>query len=113
MPRVLLSSVFRPFGEANRFNKAGDEDLLDYLASRLTREPGLFSLSSYVPASGLHLIAANLPAETRVLETPSVEEFVAELKKGPDYVGISTLIKGFGKVAKMIALRGATHRRQR
>ena len=104
MPKVLLTSVFRPFGEPNRFNKAGDEDLLDYLASRLTREPGLFALSSRVPASSLHLIAANLPADTRVLETPSVEEFVHELKKGPDYVGISTLIKGFGKVAKMIAL---------
>lgn len=104
MPKVLLTSVFRPFGEPNRFNKPGDESLLDYLASRLTREPGLFALSSYVPASALHLIAANLPAETRVLETPSVDEFVAELKKGPDYVGISTLIKGFGKVAKMIAL---------
>jgi hypothetical protein len=104
MPKVLLTSVFRPFGTENRYNKPGDEELLDYLASRLTREPGLFSLSSYVPASGLHLIAANLPAETRVLETPSVEEFVAELQKGPDYVGISTLIKGFGKLAKMIAL---------
>jgi hypothetical protein len=102
--RVLLTSVFRPFGEASRFNKPGDEELLDYLASRLTREPGLFALSSYVPASSLHLIAANLPAETRVLETPSVEEFIDELKKGPDYVGISTLIKGFGKLAKMIAL---------
>jgi hypothetical protein len=104
MTKVLLTSVFRPFGEASRFNKAGDEELLDYLASRLTREPGLFALSSYVPASSLHLIAANLPAETRVLETPSVEEFIAELKKGPDYVGISTLIKGFGKLSKMIAL---------
>jgi len=104
MTKVLLTSVFRPFGEENRFNKAGDEELLDYLASRLTREPGLFALSSYVPASGLHLIAANLPAETRVLETPSVDEFVDELKKEPDYVGISALIKGFGKVAKMISL---------
>jgi hypothetical protein len=104
MQKVLLTSVFRPFGEENRFNKAGDEELLDYLASRLTREPGLFALSSYVPASGLHLIAANLPAETRVLETPSIDEFVDELKRGPDYVGISALIKGFGKVAKMIAL---------
>lgn len=104
MHKVLLSSVFRPFGDASRFNKPGDEELLDYLASRLTREPGLFALSSYVPASGLHVIAANLPAETRVLEAPSVDEFIEELKKGPDYVGISTLIKGFGKVAKMIAL---------
>ena len=104
MTRVLLTTVFRPFGVVGKYNKKGDEELLDYLSSRLTREPGLFALSSYVPASGLHLLAANLPAKTRVLEWPSIEEFVAELKKQPDYVGITFLIKGFGKLAKMIAL---------
>jgi hypothetical protein len=81
--RVLILNSYtltsRPL-ETNRFNKAGDEELLDYLASQLTREPGPFALSSYVPASGLHLIAANLPAETRVLETPSIEEFRESLK---------------------------------
>lgn len=104
MTKILLTTVFRPFGVEDKYNKLEDELLLDYLASRLTREPGLFSLSSYVPNSSLHLMAANLPAESRVLEYPSVEEFVAELKKAPDVVGISFLIKGFGKVAKMIAL---------
>jgi haloalkane dehalogenase len=104
MPTLLLTTVFRPFGEENRFNKKGDEHLLDYLASRLTREPGLFALSSYVPNAGLHLIAANLPLDTRVLEWPTEDEFVLELKKAPDYVGISFLIKGFGKLARMIAL---------
>lgn len=104
MGRILLTTVFRPFGVEDKYNKKDDDLLLDYLASRLTREPGLFPLSSYVPHSSLHLIAANLPCETRVLEYPSVEEFVAELKKGYDLVGISFMIKGFGKVAKMIAL---------
>lgn len=104
MTTVLLSSVFRPFGVVNKYNKKGDEHLLDYLSSRLTHEPGLFALSSYVPNTGLHLIAANLPARTRVLESPSEDEFVAELKKQPDYVGLSFVIKGFGKLARMIAL---------
>ena len=104
MTRVLLTTVFRPFGVENKYNKKGDETLLDYLASRLTREPGLFTLSSYVPHSSLHLMAANLPAETRVLEYPSEQEYVAELKKGWDYVGITFVIKGFGKTAKMISL---------
>lgn len=104
MTKVLLSTVFRPFGVEDKYNKKDDELLLDYLASRLTREPGLFALSSYVPHSALHLIGANLPAHTRVLEYPSVEEYVAELQKGCDYVGISFMIKGFGKVARMIAL---------
>lgn len=49
MTRILLTTVFRPFGVENKYNKKDDDLLLDYLASRLTREPGLFSLSSYVP----------------------------------------------------------------
>lgn len=104
MTSILLTTVFRPFGVENKYNKKEDDLLLDYLASRLTREPGLFALSSYVPNAALHLIAANLPAQTRVLEYPSVEEFTEEIKKGYDYIGITFVIKGFGKVAKMIAL---------
>ncbi len=104
MTKLLLTTVFRPFGIENKYNKKGDEFLLDYLASRLTREPGLFSLSSYVPHSGLHLIAANLPVETKVLEYPTLEEFVEEVKKGYDYLGITFLIKGFRKVFQMVSL---------
>jgi haloalkane dehalogenase len=102
--KILLTTVFRPFGVENKYNKKGDEFLLDYLASRLTKEPGLFSLSSYVPNSGLHLIAANLPVETKVMENPTLEEFIYEIKKGYDFVGISFLIKGFRKVFRMISL---------
>lgn len=104
MIKLLLTTVFRPFGIENKYNKKGDELLLDYLASRLTREPGLFSLSSYVTHSSLHLIAANLPVESKVLEYPSLEEFIEEIQKEYDYVGISFNIKGFRKVFRMISL---------
>jgi len=103
MTRVLLSTVFRPFGVINRYNKKDDALLLDYLASRLTREPGLFSLSSYLPTSGLHLIGANLGCEVKVLHYPSLAEFIREVKRGYDYVGISFIIKGFPKTVKMIS----------
>jgi len=104
MKKVLLTSVFQPFGVENRYNKKGDDFLLDYLASRLTREPGMFALSSYVPHSGLHLIAANLPCESKVLEYPTIEEFIDEIKKGYDYIGINFLIKGLRKVYHMVSL---------
>jgi haloalkane dehalogenase len=42
--------------------------------------------------------------ESRVLEYPSVEEYVEEVKRRYDLIGIGFTIKGFGKVAKMIAL---------
>lgn len=104
MKKILLTTVFRPFGVEDKYNKKGDEFLLDYLASRLTCEPGLFSLSSYVPHSGLHLIASNLPLDARVMEYPTVEEFIAEVKNGYDFIGINFLIKGFRKVYRMISL---------
>jgi len=104
MNRLLLTTVFRPFGIENKYNKKGDEYLLDYLSSRLTREPGLFSLSSYLPSTGLHLIAANMPFKTKVLEYPNIEEFIEEVKNGYDYIGINFLYKGYRKVFRMISL---------
>ena len=104
MANILLTSVFRPFGIEDKYNKKGDEELLDYLAARLTREPGFFALSSYVPTCGTHLIAANIDENVRTLDWPSKQEFIEEIKKGYDYLGISFLIKGFRKMAQMIAI---------
>lgn len=102
--KVLLTTVFRPYAaKHSKYNKDGDEEWLDYLASRLTREPGPFTLSAYLSGTTLPLIAANLDADVTVLGHPSLDEFVAELKKGPDFVGISFLIKGLGKLFPMIA----------
>ena len=64
----------------------------------------MFGLSSYVPHSSLSLIAANLPIDSKVLEYPTQKEFIEEIKKGYDYVGISFLIKGFRKVYHMVSL---------
>jgi radical SAM superfamily enzyme YgiQ (UPF0313 family) len=102
--KVLLTTVFRPYAaQHSKYNKDGDEEWLDYLSSRLTREPGPFTMSAYLSGTTLPLIAANLDAEVTVLGHPSMEEYVAELKKGPDLVGISFLIKGLGKLFPMIA----------
>ncbi len=102
--KVLLTTVFRPYAAKNsKYNKDGDEEWLDYLSSRLTREPGPFTLSAYLSGTTLPLIAANLDADVTMLGHPSMDEFIAELKKGPDFVGISFLIKGLGKLFPMIA----------
>lgn len=102
--KILLTTVIRPYSAKNsKYNKEGDEEWLDYLSSRLTREPGPFAMSAFLSGTSLTLIAANLDADVTVMVHPSMEELVAELKKGPDFVGISFLIKGLGKVFPMIA----------
>jgi len=104
MPRVLLSTVFRPFGVEDKYNKKDDDLLLDYLASRLSREPGLFALSSLLPVSGLYMIGANIDCHVKILQYPTLKEFTQEVKKGYDYVGIGFIIKGFPKAIKMISV---------
>jgi hypothetical protein len=102
--KVLLTTVFRPYAaQHSKYNKDGDEEWLDYLSSRLTREPGPFTMSSYLSGTTLALIGANLDADVTMLGHPSMQEFVAELRKGPDFVGITFLIKGLGKIFPMIA----------
>jgi hypothetical protein len=103
--KVLLTTVFRPYAAGrSKYNKDGDEEWLDYLSSRLTREPGPFTMSAYLNGTSLPLIAANLDADATVLIHPSLEELVAELAaRQPDVVGITFLIKGLGKIFPMIA----------
>lgn len=103
--KILLTSVFRPYAAKNsKYNKDGDEEWLDYMASRISREPGPFVMSSYMSGTALTLMAANLDADVTVMGHPSLDEYVAELKKQPDFVGITFLIKGLGKLFPMIAL---------
>jgi hypothetical protein len=103
--KILLTSVFRPYAsKSSKYNKDGDEEWLDYMASRISREPGPFVMSSYMSGTALTLMAANLDADVTVMGHPSLEEYIAELKKGPDFVGITFLIKGLGKLFPMIAL---------
>jgi len=101
--RILLTSVFGPYGPGSKYNKAGDEEWFDYFTSRLTKEKGPFALSTYPTGTSLQLIAANLDADVTVLWHPTLDEYVAELKKGWDFVGIGFKIKGLGKIFPMIA----------
>lgn len=104
MRSILLTTTFRPFGVDNKYNRKGDDLLVDVMASRLSREPGIFNLSSRYAHTSLHLIAANVEEPVKVMEYPSVDEFIAEVQKGYAYVGITFVIKEVLKVPYMIAL---------
>jgi len=101
--RVLFTTIFRPFEVPGKYNLPGDEKFLDYFSNRLTREPGFYSLHDDHPTVAPHLIAANVDADVTVLETPTIEEFKAELGKGYDVVCITFLTLHFTKLVHMIA----------
>jgi radical SAM superfamily enzyme YgiQ (UPF0313 family) len=99
--KVLLTTVCRPMGP-----KYGDATSVGYelLYRQVTRAQGIFSPRTVNIQFSIEYIAENLDAPTVVLQYPSKREFIRELKKGYDYVGISFLMAIFHKVKDMVAL---------
>lgn len=99
--KVLLTSVCRPIGP-----EYGDAPSVGYelLYRQITRAQGIFSPRTVNIHFGLEYIAENLDAPTVVLQYPSKSEFIRELKKGYDYVGISFLMAVIHKMKEMVAL---------
>jgi radical SAM superfamily enzyme YgiQ (UPF0313 family) len=99
--KVLLTTVFRPFGIVDEFNEKFSQ--VEFFHVRSTCRQGLLSIRGFHPFQGLHVIAANLRAKNVVLQYPSFEEFSKELKNNYDYVGIAFNTISFEKVKKMCA----------
>ncbi|MGH7992397.1 MAG: B12-binding domain-containing radical SAM protein, partial [Limisphaerales bacterium] len=98
---VLLTSVCRPMGP-----QYGDAPSVGYelLYRQVTRAQGIFSPRTVNVFFGLDYIAENLDAPTVVLQYPSRREFIKELKKGYDYVGVSFIMALMHKMKEMVAL---------
>jgi radical SAM superfamily enzyme YgiQ (UPF0313 family) len=98
---VLLTSVCRPFGPEH-----GDAPSVGYelLYRQVTRAQGIFSPRTVNVFFGLDYIAENLDAPAVVLQYPSKREFIKELKKGYDYVGVSFIMALMHKMKETVAL---------
>ncbi len=101
-PRILLSSVFGPFGVDDAYGRR--ENIMELFHNQVTREQGVFSLRFNHASFGLHLMAANVDADVTVLDFPSQRRFVKELKKGWDYVGIGFITPNMVKARRMAEL---------
>lgn len=102
MTRILLTTVMKPFGiDSDDCTVRTQPELFH---SQITFAQGIFSLRAFYGAFGLEYIALNIKPETVVLNYPSESEFVKELKKGYDYVGISYVMCTHEKMRKMVAL---------
>ena len=101
MKKILLTSVCRPIGP-----EYGDAPSVGYelLYRQVTRVQGVFSPRTVNVQFGLDYIAENLDAPTVVLQYPSRAEFLRELKKGYDYVGISFIMAVIHKMKELVAL---------
>src|SRR5208282_3774210 len=102
--RILLCSVFGPYARDDEYGSRVINPMELY-HNQVTRVQGPFSLRMFHRSWGLMLIQANIQAPCTLLDFPTLERFVEELR-GRDYdvVGISGIIPNFTKVKKMCEL---------
>lgn len=99
MPRILFTTVFKPFGIDSQFGRR--DSFVEVFHNRLTRAHGIFSYRGHFSAFGLHAIANNISARSKVLEYPTLKRFLKELDNDYDYVGIGSVVANFQKVKVM------------
>lgn len=100
-PRVLLTSICRPIGPNH-----GDGDSVGYelLHRQVTRAQGIFSPRATHLTFALDYVAANIDAPAVVLHYPSHAELIRELKRQPEYVGVSFILATFHRMKEIVGL---------
>lgn len=102
--RLLLTSVFKPFAVDDEFGSRAINPAELY-HNQVTREQGPFSLRMFHRSWGLMFLRENVSAPCTILDFPTRERFVQELKAGDyDIVGISSIVVNVGKVREMCRL---------
>jgi radical SAM superfamily enzyme YgiQ (UPF0313 family) len=102
--RVLLSSVFGPYAVDDDYGSRVMNPMELY-HNQVTRTQGPFSLRMFHRSWGLMLIQANIEAPCTVLDFPTRDRFIQELRQRDyDVVGISSIIPNQRKVAAMCDL---------
>jgi radical SAM superfamily enzyme YgiQ (UPF0313 family) len=107
--KVLLTSVFGPYGVDDEYGQASCR--MELFHNQVTREQGVFSIRMFHPTFGLHFLAENISQPTTVLDFPSEARFVEELRNSYDVVGISFIVPNFLRAKRMAELvrRHAPH----
>jgi hypothetical protein len=100
LPRVLLSSVFKPFAVDDIYSRK--ESIIELFHNQLTKVQGIYSPRNSYDSYGIHAIANNLGIPCTVLDFPSQKRFIREIEKGYNYVGISSIVQNFQKVKWMV-----------
>ncbi len=95
---VLLSSVCKPFGAAygDGFGVSAEG------THQIMWAQGAFRTRATTTQWGIDFIAANLAAPTTTLHYPTMAQFIAEVKKGYDYVGIAFVSATLHKLKPML-----------
>jgi radical SAM superfamily enzyme YgiQ (UPF0313 family) len=102
--KVLLTGVFGPYARDDEYGSRALNPMELY-HNQVTRVQGPFSLRMFHRSWGLMLIQANIQAPCTLLDFPTLDRFIDELKTNQyDVVGISSIVPNMLKVEKMCEL---------
>ena len=102
--RVLLLSVFGPYAQDDQYGSRLINPMELY-HNQVTRVQHAFSLRTFNRSWGLMLIQVNLKAPCTLLDFPTEERFIEELKtRQYDVIGISSIIPNLLKARRMCRL---------
>jgi radical SAM superfamily enzyme YgiQ (UPF0313 family) len=102
--KILLSSVFGPYAQDDEYGSRKINPMELY-HNQVTRVQGPFSLRMFHRSAGLMMIQANVNAPCTLLDFPTLDRFIEEIKtKTYDIIGISSILPNIGKVKKMCEL---------
>ncbi len=103
-PKILLTSVFGPYGKDDEYGSRAMNPMELY-HNQVTRTQGPFSLRMFHRSWGLMLIQANIEAPCLVLDFPTLDRFIEEIStRQYDVIGITSIIPNIYKVEKMCEL---------
>ncbi len=102
--RVLLTSVFGPYAQDDEYGSRAINPMELY-HNQVTRVQGAFSLRMFHRSWGIMMIQANIAAPSTLLDFPSLDRFIEELRTNEyDIIGITSIIPNVGKVREMCSL---------
>lgn len=102
--RILLSGVFGPYARDDEYGSRAVNPMELY-QNQVTRLQGGFSLRMFHRTFGLMMIQANIEAPCTLLDFPSQERFIEEIRENVyDVIGIGAIIPNIGKVKRMCEL---------
>ena len=102
--RVLLTSVFGPYAQNDAYGSRLINPMELY-HNQVTRVQQAFSLRTFNRSWGLMLIQVNLKAPCTLLDFPTEERFLEEIKTNEyDVIGISSIMTNLLKVRRMCKL---------
>lgn len=102
--RVLLTSVFGPYAQDDEYGSRVMNPMELY-HNQVTRVQKGFSLRMFHRSWGLMLIQSNIKAPCTLLDFPTLDRFIEEIRNNQyDIIGISSIIPNQFKVKKMIEL---------